>query len=248
MKNLNVLIVDDEAPARKKVFNFLQKESQVNTINEASNGIEAIRMIKDNPPDLVLLDIQMPGKTGFEVIEILGVSNMPPLIFITAYDQFALQAFEVQAIDYLLKPFDRDRFKKVFDRALQQIQLKNTQEILLQKLLQQVNPSTNYLDRLMINNKGKFVFIPLEKVLYLKADDKYVQIHTINKKHLIRKSLSDIAGKLNPKHFARIHRSYIVNLDSIKQLSPRSHGDYWVELINEERLILSRRYRDQIFR
>ena len=248
MTHLKILIADDEAPARQKLLNFLAEENPPAHVMEAADGDEAVKKIRSEQPDLVLLDIQMPGKTGFEVIETIGVEHMPEVIFVTAYDEFALQAFIVQAVDYLLKPFDRERFQKALHRAMEQIRLKNSQSEILEKLLGEVRQKQTYLDRLMVSVGNRYVLLPVSEILYLQADDKYVEIHTSDKKHLLRETLTDLEAKLDPTRFARIHRSCIVNLDAIRQLTPRSHGDYWVELTNGERLVMSRRYREQVFR
>lgn len=248
MMKIHILIADDEAPARRKLTTFLQGEKAVAKITEAGDGEEAIRLIKLQKPDLVLLDIQMPGKTGFEVIETIGVDQMPPVVFVTAYDEFALQAFTVHAVDYLLKPFDRERFQIALHRVIEQIELQQSQSNILGKLLQEVQPKQTYLERLMVNVASRFILVPVSEILYLKADDKYIEVHTTNKKYLIRNTLNDLEAKLNPAQFARINRSIIVRLNSIQELSPRSHGDYWVELKNGVRLVLSRRYRENVFR
>lgn len=248
MIKLHILIADDEAPARRKLQRFLQQVDAVRSISEALDGDEAIQHIKEQNPDLVLLDIQMPGKTGFEVIEAIGSGQMPPVIFVTAYDEFALQAFNVHAIDYLLKPFDRERFESAFHRALEQIKLKQSQSSLLDKLLQEVRPKTTFLERLKVTVGNRIILLLVKDILYFKADDKYVEVHTADNKYLIRETLTELESRLNPTNFARIHRSCIVQINAIRELSPRSHGDYWVTMINNIRLILSRRYRENIFR
>lgn len=248
MTSLTILIADDEAPARRKLRTFLAGEAGVGDILEAADGDEAVRLINAHQPDLVLLDIQMPGKSGFEVIREVGPEQMPPVIFVTAYDEFAIQAFAVHAVDYLLKPFDRARFLKTFRWALDQLRLKNSQTAMLEKLLAELRPKPDYLERLMVSAANRHILLPVADILYLEADEKYVWIRTVDKKHLLRESLSALEAQLDPARFARIHRSHIVNLDAIGQLTPRSHGDYWVELKNGERLVLSRRYREAVFR
>ena len=248
MTRFNILIADDEAPARRKLQTFLAGEEAVGTIFEAANGEEAVRQIQQKRPDLVLLDIQMPGKTGFELIEAIGIEHMPPVVFVTAYDEFALKAFEVHAVDYLLKPFDRERFRQAFQRAVEQIQLKQSQSALLEKLLGALRPQSSYLERLLVGVGKRYIPLPVRDILYLQAADKYVEIHTPDKKYLLRETLTALEAQLDPAQFARIHRSCMVRLDAIRQLSPRSHGDYWVELSNGHRLVLSRRYRELVFR
>lgn len=248
MNSLHILIADDESPARQKLRNFLSGENNIEKISEAVDGEAAIEQIIEDRPDLILLDIQMPKITGFQVIEKIGVENMPPVVFVTAYDEYALKAFSVHAIDYLLKPFDRERFQASFHRAVEQIKLKSSQVSLFEKLLQEVGLKKEYLNRIMVKVGERFSPIPVEEILYFQADGKYVQIYTFEKKHLHRETLSEFETQLDPTQFARIHRSHIVNLNAIRELSPRSHGDYWVELKNGEKLVMSRRYRERVFR
>ena len=248
MNRYNILIADDEAPARKKLCTFLSKEEAAGELTEAGNGKEAIQLIQQNAPDLVLLDIQMPGITGFEVIEQIGADNMPPVVFVTAFDEFALQAFHVHAVDYLLKPFDRTRFQQAFYRAIEMIELKNNQLEKLDTLLKAFKQKQSYLERITVSQGNHFVLLPVEEILYFQADGKYIEVHLEKKKYLLRDTLTELESKLSPDKFVRIHRSCIVNLTAIRHLTPRSHGDYWVELTNEVRLTMSRRYRSNVFR
>ncbi len=247
MLDLKVLIVDDEQPARKKLISFC-KDAQINSIIEATNGLEAVQLIQEQQPDLIFLDIQMPGINGFEVIEAIPVEKMPIVIFVTAYDQYALNAFEVQAIDYLLKPFDRERFRKAFDRALQQIQLKQQQTGEFEKLLQMVNQEKKYLQRILVNSRSRFFFIPTKEIHYISAEEKYLQLHTEKDQFLIRETMSHLEKRLDPEKFTRIHRSYIINLDFTKEIQPWSHGDCLVILKNGTKLPLSRKFRGKIFK
>ncbi|HFA50480.1 MAG TPA: response regulator transcription factor [Bacteroidetes bacterium] len=247
MKNLRILIADDEQPARQKAKKFLAQEEHIAAISEAENGPEAVQIISGQNIDLVFLDIQMPGMNGFEVIEKIGAENMPPVIFVTAYDQYAIHAFKVQAVDYLLKPFGQNSFHQSFQRALQQIRSKPKYSELFSRLLQEVKQKKEYIERIMVNSGSRYFFIPVDDVLYISADDKYVRLHTGKKTWLLRETLANLEKKLDPAEFARIHRSHIVRLSGIREMSPRSHGDYWVLLKNGERLVMSRRYRARLF-
>ncbi|MBN2091365.1 response regulator transcription factor [candidate division KSB1 bacterium] len=246
MPEIKILIVDDEQPARKKLAKFC-KQANIDSIFEATNGLEAVELIQLHNPDLVFLDIQMPGMTGFEVIEAIQAEKMPIVVFVTAYDQYAINAFEVQAIDYLLKPFDQERFQKAFDRAFQQLQLKQRQTGEFEKLLQLVNQEKKYLQRILVNSRSRFFFIPTKEICYISAEEKYVQLHMEKDQFLVREAMLHLEKRLDPEKFARIHRSYIINLDFIKEIQPWSHGDCMVILKNGNKLPLSRRFRDKIF-
>ncbi len=246
MAGMKILIVDDEQPARKKLRTFLEKEKEVALILEAGNGVEAARLISEDKPDLVFLDIQMPGMNGFEVIAAVGVGNMPAVIFVTAYDQYALAAFEVQAIDYLLKPFDQARFKKSFLRAVKHLEARTGNAVLLQRLLAEIGAEKTYLQRIMVSAGARFFFIKTSEILFLSAEEKYVNLHTEKGAYLIRETMSGLEARLDPSKFVRIHRSYLVNVDFIKELQPESHGDYLARLKNGAELPVSRRFRERL--
>jgi len=247
MTNLTVLIADDEPPARKKVRSFLRKKSEVHTILEAENGLQAVDFIRQEKPDLVLLDIQMPGLTGFEVIETLGAEQMPAVIFVTAYDQYAIAAFEIQAVDYLLKPFDEERFAKSFDRALGHIEFRTDRSLLLKNLLTEIKKEQTYLERLTVRLGRRFFFVKCENIMFLHTEEKYVVVYTPQKDYLIRDTLTRLELRLNPDKFVRIHRSTIVNLEYVREVQPWSHGDCVILLKNGHKLKLSRRYRHRFF-
>jgi len=246
MPEIKILIADDEQPARKKIQSFL-KEQGFGSIIEAENGIETAKKIQEQKPDLVLLDIQMPGMTGFEVIETIGIENMPVVVFVTAYDQYAINAFEVKAIDYLLKPFDEERFQKSLNRALEQIELKKNNVAILKNLLNEISKGKPFLERIMVNEGSRYFFIPIQKIIFISAEEKYVNLHTEKDRYLIRETMTNLEQQLDPTKFKRIHRSHIVNIDFIKELQPWSHGDYVVILKDGKKLMLSRRFRDRLF-
>ncbi|NCQ19179.1 MAG: response regulator transcription factor [Ignavibacteria bacterium] len=243
---MKVLIVDDEQPARKKIISFLNNEKEIEQIFEAGNGLEAIDKIRNDKPDIVFLDIQMPGKDGFGVLAEIGSENMPPVVFVTAYDQYAIDAFDVNAVDYLLKPFDQERFKVSFNRVLDEIKIKRNKSDELRLILNEIKKEKKYLDRILINVGAKYFFVALKEILYISSAEKYAELHTIKGKYLLRETMTNLEASLDPEMFARIHRSYIVNIEQIQEMQPWSHGDYVVILKNGEKLQMSRRFKDRL--
>ena len=241
---MRVIIIDDELPARKKVRTFLADEPRIEIIGEASNGLEAVNLIEQLRPDLIFLDIQMPGLTGFQVLQALDETIMPAVIFTTAYDEYAVKAFEVNALDYLLKPFDEERFQKALERVNKQ-NSQNNQYNQLTNLLLELKKQPNYLQRLLIKTAGKIIFIKTDEIDWIEAEEKYVQVYVGKDKYLYRETMNALEQQLNPENFTRIHRSYIVRIDFIKELVPWSHGDYLLILQDKTELSLGRNYRDK---
>ncbi len=230
-----VVIADDEAPARRIVRSYLGGRENVEVVAEAENGLEVVDAIRSLQPHLVVLDVQMPGLTGFEAIEAIGVDAMPAVVFATAYDEFALRAFDVNAVDYLLKPFSRERFDRAFNRALERRES-------LAPLISSLPP----LERIVVRQGERLFFVATREIFHLSAEGNYVRVHTADAAHLIRGTLADLEARLDPKRFARIHRSGIVNIDAIRELRTHFHGDYIVVLKNGETLKLSRRYQERL--
>ena len=247
MIDLKILIADDEKPARKKIISFLQSTNENFELIESVNGIETAEKIMNVKPHLVFLDIQMPGMTGFEVIEQIGYENMPAIVFVTAYDQFAIDAFEVNAVDYLLKPFDKGRFLKAFEKAKEHIDLIDKKNEDVKNLLSEIKKDKRPLERIMVNIGSKYFFVNVADILFINSDEKYVELNTEKGKHLLRQTMTKMEEELDEKKFARIHRSYIVNIDYIKEIQPWSHGDYIVIMKNGEKISMSRRYKDNLF-
>jgi len=248
---MKILIVDDEQPARRKIRSYLAEESGIGSILEAGNGVDAVRLIEEEKPDLVFLDIQMPGMTGFEVIEAVGIDNMPVVVFVTAYDQYAVDAFEVEAVDYLLKPYDQERFRKSFTRAVGQVKVRadgvgDGAASVVRRLLEEVDKGRGYAGRIMVKKGPRFFFIKTGEIAYISAEEKYVKLHTGGDVYLIRETMARMEGRLDPAVFARIHRSTIVNIDHIKEIQPWTHGDYVVILKDGTTLNLSRRFSDRL--
>lgn len=247
---IRVLIVDDEPLAREKIRDLLNNEDHFETIGEAANGLEAVSAVKEKSPDLVFLDVQMPELNGFGVVEKLNGKNIPQIIFVTAYDEYALQAFKVHALDYLLKPFDQDRFQDAITRARENIELKKNSDFTekLRELLQDVAPGEKYLDRLIVKSGGRIFFIQTEKIDWIEAADNYVTVHTGEKEYLVRDTMSNMEKKLSPEKFIRVHRSSIVNIEQIKEIQPWFNHEYKILLKDDTKLTLSRKYRENLKR
>lgn len=246
MSELKILIVDDEQPARKKLHKFIAQSGENVIIEEACNGLEACEKIIELKPGLVFLDIQMPGMSGIEVVQNIPPQNIPLVIFVTAFDQYAIKAFEINAVDYLLKPFDFERFEISFKRAMETIKLKSVNRAGLEGFLNEIKKDKKYAERILVSCGSKYFFVPSEDIIYVEAEEKYVVLHTPRGKHLIRETMSNMEEKLNPDKFSRIHRSYIVNASQIQEMQPWSHGDYIVILKNGTKLNMSRRYKDNL--
>lgn len=245
---IRTLIIDDEPLARDKIRILLAKDPEIEIVGEAANGHEAVEMIKRDSPDLVFLDIQMPVLDGFGVLQKVGADRVPGVVFVTAYDQYALQAFEVHALDYLLKPFAQKRFSETVQRAKDQLRRRPdgavAQQIL--SLLNGLGSAHRYLERLVIKSNGRVFFLKVDDVDWIEAAGNYLNIHIGSQAHLLRETMNNIETQLEPRKFVRIHRSTMVNIERIKELSPMFHGDYAVTLMNGTRLTLSRSYREKL--
>ena len=227
---------------------MLEAEPEIEIIGECADGREAVDSIEAQSPELVFLDVQMPELDGFGVLEALGSERMPAFIFVTAHDKFALRAFDVHAIDYLLKPFDRDRFKTALQRALNRLQGQPTGELnqRLLGLLADLKAHPKAADRLVVKSEGRVLFVRTDDIDWIEAADNYVNLHVGTESHLLRETMSALETKLAPGKFLRISRSTIVNVERIKELQPMFHGEYVVILRNGTRLTLSRSHREKL--
>lgn len=245
---IKVLIVDDEPLARDWIRALLEGERDIKIIGECADGRSALSTIQEQAPDLIFLDVQMPELDGFGVLEALGPERMPFVIFVTAYDQYALRAFEVHALDYLLKPFDRERFQKALQRSKEQIQREKTGDLSqrLLALLEDLKKEKKYLERLVIKSAGRVIFLKAEEIDWIEAAGNYVRLHVGSESHLLRETVNALEARLDPDKFLRIHRSTIVNVERIKELQPWFRGDYMVFLRDDTRLTLSRNYRGKL--
>jgi len=247
-KQIRVLVVDDEPPARLRLVDLLRRDSQVGDIFEAENGIDAVEKIQDKRPDVVFLDVQMPELDGFGVVQAVGAEQMPSTVFVTAYDHHAIRAFDANALDYLLKPFSDERYEVTMTRIKSRLADYGVRKI-EQQLLQMVSEaavSERRWDRLVVKAGGTTRFIRAVDIDWIEGAGVYVNLHVTGKELLYRAALHELAEKLDPMQFVRIHRSTIVNIDSILQLEPISHGEFEVVMKNETRLRVSRNYRAEL--
>lgn len=244
MNKIRVLIVDDEPLAREGIQMRLKSEPDIEVIGECRNGREAVTTILREVPDLVFLDIQMPRMDGFAVIEAVSTKQMPHVIFVTAYDEHALRAFEVHALDYLLKPLDGARFVEALARARDRIRGKNLAAIAaqLQQMMATLKGEKEYLERLSIKSAGRILLLGVDEIDWIEAADNYVQVHAGPASYLLLATMNSLETRLNPQQFLRIHRSTIVNLRRIKELQPMFHGEYRVILQNNTELTSGRSY------
>jgi two-component system, LytTR family, response regulator len=245
---IRVLLVDDEPLARAMLREMLQGDPHVAIVGESCNGSEALEAIRTYSPDLIFLDVQMPELGGFDVLASLGNAQIPHIIFVTAYDQYAVRAFEVHALDYLLKPFDQERFDAAWQRARTQIMRDRNggtdQRILA--LLEELKAGNRYLERLVIKAAGRIYFLETTEIDWIEAEGNYVSVHSGKKTHLLRETISSLESQLDPRKFVRIHRSSIVRLDRIQELQPWFHGEYRIILQDGTQLTLSRNHRDKL--
>lgn len=240
---MRALIVDDEPLARQRIRQLLKDEPDAEVAGEAGNGMEAVRLIEELQPDLVFLDVQMPELDGFGVVDAIGVDRMPATLFITAYDQHAVRAFEVHALDYLLKPFDRERFRQAIARVREWRGRRDSQPF--ESLLAEIRKDQPTPDRFLVRTGERYVLVKAASIQWVEAEDNYVRLHVEGESHLMRQTMSGILERLDPKQFRRIHRSAIVNLDFVRELQSWTGGDMLVLMRDGTKLTLSRTYREQ---
>jgi two-component system LytT family response regulator len=248
---MRVLIVDDEPLARQRLKDLLAEASDMQLVGECRNGHEAIAAIGAERPDLVLLDVEMPGPDGFGVLRALAPDPVPSVIFITAHRDFAVQAFEANALDYLLKPFDRERFRASLERARDR--RRSSPSSLDAALLARLEsltgrPPARYVTRLVARVGWRMRFLPVEDIDYLTAEGNYVAVHVGKQSHLTRETMAALEEKLDPRQFLRAHRSFIVRLDRIEEVEPLPPGEYVFVLRDGTRLTTGRSYRAQVQR
>jgi len=236
---MRALIVDDEPHARRYLQELLGNETEVTVVGEAATGTEGLDLLRELSPDLVFLDIQMPGLDGFGMVEGVAAETSPMFIFVTGYSEYAVRAFEIEAVDYLCKPFDKERLSIALERAARHF---HARQVALES-----GRDTQYLSRLSIKEEDGIVFVPVDQILWIEAANKYVVVHTIDHQHILRQTIQSLADTLDPKQFVRIHRSILVRKAAVRGLHPLFHGDYLVKLSNGVELTLSRSFRGTFF-
>lgn len=247
-KKIRTLIIDDEPLAREGIRMLLEEDPDIVIIGECPDGREAVKEIVEQTPDLIFLDVQMPEMTGFEVLAEIGTELIPAIVFVTAYDKYALEAFEVNALDYVLKPFTQQRFFKALGRAKARLKHASSDNLSnhLTALLQNLKAGEKHLERVVIKEAGRLSFLGIEEIDWIEAADTYVRLHVGDKSHLIRGTMNGLEARLDPSEFLRVHRSIIININSIKELHPLFHGEYVITLRDGTRLNSGRSYRDKL--
>jgi len=253
-EGLCVLVADDEAPARQRIIDLLRRDLhvpaiiQASAIIEASDGLSAVEIIQNRRPDLVFLDVQMPELNGLEVIAEVGAERMPLTVFVTAYDEHAIRAFEANALDYLLKPFSDERFEMTMARVSNRMDEQNVQEFghRMLRMLSSAPTMNRPLDRLVVKSAGSIRFVRVVDIDWIEAAGVYANLHIGGKEVLYRAALTELAEKLDPARFVRVHRSAIVNIESILHLEQISHGEFEAILKDGSRSRISRTYRSQL--
>jgi two-component system LytT family response regulator len=242
---IRAAIVDDDPLARKRIRSLLVEAGDVEVISECAHGQEAIDVLEESPPDLLFLDVQMPEINGFDVLETIGVGHVPVVIFVTAHDNFALRAFEAHALDYLLKPFDDERFSAALQRARERIRQQQGGDLdrRLRALLEEARGDRGYLQRLVVPSGNRSVFVRTEQIDWIEAERNYVRLHVGDRTYLLRENLSRITSALDPATFCRIHRSTVVNIDRIQAVETLLRGEYVVLLHDGTKLTTGRGYR-----
>ena len=243
---MRTLIVDDEPLARERLRTLLRDEPDIELIGECADGKEAVSAIQGKNPELLFLDVQMPEMDGFAVLEAVGPERVPAVVFVTAYDRYALRAFDVHALDYLLKPFDRERFQKALERARAQVGERGKLGDRLLAFLKDIKEEPKRPERFVIKSAGRVFFLRADEIDWVEAAGNYVQLHVGSATHLMRETMGGLETRLDPEKFVRIHRSAIVQVDRIKEMQPAFHGDYIVILQDGTRLNLSRSYREKL--
>jgi two-component system LytT family response regulator len=245
---ISVLVVDDEAPARQRLVDLLRKDPLAGQILEAEDGLRAVEAIRGRQPDLVFLDVQMPELNGLGVIDAVGPERMPLTVFVTAYDQHAIRAFEANALDYLLKPFSDERYEATMARVKSRLEERNAKEFgrRIVRMVSTLPPQQRRLDRFVIKSAGTTRFVRAAEIDWIEAAGVYVNLHIAGKGLLYRATLNELEERLDPLRFVRIHRSAIVNIESVVQLESISHGEFEVVLKDGSRTRISRSYRAQV--
>jgi two-component system LytT family response regulator len=241
---IQAILADDEVLARQKLRQLLKEIPDVEIVGEGASAAETIDLVRSAKPDLLFLDVRMPDMDGFDVVkELSGGGHMPCIIFTTAYDRYALRAFEIHAVDYLLKPFTLDRFRSATQRALEQIKAARQNP---HSTASSSVGAAPYTQRIVFKSKGRILFLPVSEICWIGAEENYVRICTQSESHLLRETMTHLEEKLDPNTFLRVHRSSIVNLQYVKEVRPEIDGEYGVHMLNGQKIAMSRGYRSRI--
>jgi two-component system, LytTR family, response regulator len=245
---LTALIVDDEPLAREGLSMLLARDEEISALKEARNGREAVIAIRSARPDLVFLDVQMPEMDGFAVVKEIGAEHMPAVVFVTAHDKYAIQAFEVNAVDYVLKPVTEERFRRTLERVKARLKVRSEDDANrhILSLLETIASPRHYVRRLAVRTAGKTIFVDIEDVDWIEAAENYVELHAGGASHLLHVTMNTLEKSLDPEMFVRIHRSTIVNIRRIREMQAALHGEYVVTLENGVRLQSGRVYSDKL--
>jgi two-component system LytT family response regulator len=249
---IRTVIIDDEPLARQTLRNLLKQHDDLQLVAECSDGDQATNAILDYKPDLIFLDVQLPVKNGFDVLEEIPFETMPVVVFVTAYEQYAVKAFEVHAIDYLLKPIDKERFNYALERVRKEIERARGGGDLKSRvfaLLKDKDKQPKYLERIKVKSSGSYIFLRVEETDWIESEANYLRLHVGKNSYLVRGTMNNIEQKLDPAKFVRIRRSAIVNLDSVKEINPWvQHGEYALSLTDGRKLTISRNYRERLLK
>jgi len=245
---IRAVIVDDEPLARERLRTLLGEQGDVDVVAECGDGREAIRAVAAHSPDLLFLDVRMPGTDGFGVIDAIGEERVPAVVFVTAYGEHALRAFEVRGLDYLLKPFDRERFAKTMERVRQHLARRGSAELRTQllELIDGLRQEPRHPERFVVKTGGRVFFVGADEIDWVEADGNYVRLHVGSAAHLLRETMAHLEERLDPSRFVRVHRSSIVNLERVKEMQPWFNGEYVVILKDGTRVVMSRGYRQKL--
>ena len=249
MKHIRTLVVDDEPAARSRLSRLLAQDPEIELIGECRNGGEAVESIGKHKPDLVFLDVEMPGMTGFEVVTRVGKAHMPFVVFVTAHDQYALKAFDVNAVDYLLKPYDDERFQSSLAKAKKHLEMRTNSKLtgkLLDLMREHMQAKSEYTEQFIIKEKGREYKIPVDDIIYLRAEGNYLHLQLKDKHHLYRMTMNAVETELDPVRFLRIHRSYMVHNTHVRSHRYSGNNEFIFSMANGERIVSGRSYKEQI--
>lgn len=238
--------MDDEPWARTRIASLLKAEGDFTVVHECADGAEAVRAIVGLQPQVVFLDVQMPGIDGFDVVEAIGAAAMPIVVFATAHQEYAVRAFDAGAVDYLLKPFDEERFRRAVERVRRDLRAPESAAAALENAMVQVRRGAPYAERLVVNNAGRVIFIRVCDIDWFEASGNYVTIHAGREKHMLRETLRGLSERLDPKVFVRLHRSSVVNVERLRELLPWSRGEQVAVLKDGTQLTIGRAFREHL--